>query len=225
MWKIHWESMKRIIELGYEDSVNIRYNSNMSRIDYFGMILFDDLISKFKHWSILASIDGTGEVGEYVRTGLNFNKWYENMEYAKKFVTNRRQLRMDFTMTMMGMVDLEGMMECANSLGVDLLAKRVFGFDPNNIWSPMCLPRKLLNDIVDEFISKNKKKLGKHIYFFTALKDLKEKPTYEEMFPEKHQEGLIKGKKWAEELDKIRGTDIKKILIKDKRILEWWTNI
>ncbi len=225
MWKIHWESMKRIIELGYEDSVNIRYNSNMSRIDYFGMNLFDDLISKFKHWSILASIDGTGEVGEYVRTGLNFNKWYENMEYAKKFVTNKRQLRMDFTMTMMGMVDLEGMMECANSLGVDLLAKRVFGFDPNNIWSPMCLPRKLLNDIVDEFISKNKKKLGKHIYFFTALKDLKEKPTYEEMFPEKYQEGLIKGKKWAEELDKIRGTDIKKILIKDKRILEWWTNI
>ena len=79
-------------------------------------------------------------------------------------------------------------------------------------------------EIISE-IDKNKKRLTRHIYFYTALKDLKEKPTYEEMFPEKHQEGLIKGKKWAEELDKIRGTDIKKILIKDKRILEWWTNI
>ena len=84
MWKIHWASMKRIIELGYQDEVSIRYNSNMSKINYFGLNLFDDLLSKFPYWNILASIDGANDVGEYVRTGLNFKEWFANMKYGRK---------------------------------------------------------------------------------------------------------------------------------------------
>lgn len=225
MWKIHWESMKRIIELGYQDHVSIRYNSNMSRINFFGMNLFDDILSKFSHWNILASIDGAGEVGEYVRTGLKFDEWIKNMEYGRKFVKNRKQLRMDLTMTMPGMVGLQDMLDTAEYLNVDLLAKRVFGFSPDNIWSPMCLPRKLLNDIVDDFIEKNKDKLSKHVYFYSALKDLKEKPTYGETYKDQYSQGLKKGKERVLKLDIIRGTDIEAILSKDKRVLEWWNDI
>jgi len=225
MWKIHWESMKRIMELGFQDEVSIRYNSNMSRINFFGMNLFDDILSKFPHWNILASIDGAGEVGEYVRTGLNFNEWLKNMEYGRKFVKHRKQLRMDLTMTMPGMVGLQELLETAEHLNVDLLAKRVFGFSPDNIWSPMCLPRQLLNSIVDEFIKKNKQKLTKHIYFYSALKDLKEKPTYDETYKDQYWEGLKKGKARVLKLDLIRGTNIEEILKKDQRVLEWWKNI
>ena len=226
MWKIHWESMKRIIELNYHDSVSIRYNSNMSRINFFGMNLFDDLLSKFKHWNILASIDGTGEVGEYVRSGLKWNEWFSNMQYARKFTKSRRDLRMDLTMTMPGMVGLQEMLEAANELDVDLLAKRVFGFDPTNVWSPMCLPRKILDRIVDEFLVKNKKLLTKHIYFINALRDLKQKPTYDQTYSnDEYLAGLKKGKATVERLDRVRGTDIKKILSRDKEILEWWTSI
>ena len=225
MWKIHWESMKRIIELGFQDEVSIRYNSNMSRINFFGMNLFDDILLKFPHWNILASIDGAGEVGEYVRTGLNFNEWLKNMEYGRKFVKHRKQLRMDLTMTMPGMVGLQELLETAEHLNVDLLAKRVFGFSPDNIWSPMCLPRQLLNSIVDEFIKKNKQKLTKHIYFYSALKDLKEKPTYDETYKDQYWEGLKKGKARVLKLDLIRGTNIEEILKKDQRVLEWWKNI
>jgi hypothetical protein len=32
MWKTHWNSMSRIVELGYADQVLARYNSNISRI-------------------------------------------------------------------------------------------------------------------------------------------------------------------------------------------------
>jgi hypothetical protein len=226
MWKIHWESMKRIIDLGYQDSVSIRYNSNMSRINFFGMNLFDDVLSKFKYWNILASIDGAGQVGEYVRTGLQWEVWFKNMQYARKFTKSRRDLRMDLTMTMPGMVGLQGMLDTAEELDVDLLAKRVFGFDPSNLWSPMCLPRKILNRIVDDFLTKNKKLLTKHIYFFSALQDLKQKPTYEETYgKDVYQAGLKNGKETVERLDRVRGTDIKKILVTDKEVLEWWTGI
>jgi len=225
MWKIHWESMKRILELEYQDEVSIRYNSNMSKIKYFGMNLFDDILSKFPYWNILASIDGANEVGEYVRTGLKFNEWLKNMKHARKFVRHRKQLRMDLTITMPGMVGLQEMLDTAEELDVDLLAKRVFGFSADNIWSPMCLPRNLLNDIVDEFVEKNKKRLTKHTYFFSALQDLKKKPTYDQTYKEQYNEGLVKGKRRVLKLDKIRNTDIENILKKDLRILKWWQSI
>ena len=226
MWKIHWESMKRIIELGYQDQVSVRYNSNMSRINFYGMNLFDDILSRYKYWTILASIDGAGAVGEYVRTGLKWNEWFDNMRYARKFAKTRRDLRMDLTMTMPGMVGLEEMLDAAEELDVDLLAKRVFGLDPTNVWSPMCIPRKILNRIVDDFLTKNKRRISKHLYFYSALKDLKEKPTYDETYSKnEYLEGLQKGKETVERLDRIRNTDIKKILSKDKELLEWWTNI
>ena len=225
MWKIHWESMKRIIELGYQDEVSIRYNSNMSKINYFGLNLFDDLLSKFPYWNILASIDGAYDVGEYVRTGLNFKEWFANMKYGRKFVKNRKQLRMDFTITLPGIVGLSEMLDIADELDIDILAKRVFGFKASTLWSPMCLPRNLLDDLVDEFIDKNKKRLTRHIYFYTALKDLKEKPTYDKMFPTEYKEGLKKGKQRIIKLDKIRNTNIENILQRNKRVLEWWKSI
>ena len=225
MWKIHWESMKRIIQLGYQDEVSIRYNSNMSRIDYFGMNLFDDILDKFKYWNILASIDGAGEVGEYVRTGLKWDEWFKNIKHGLQFTRGKaRQLRMDLTMTMPGMFGLEEMLDAGEELGIPILAKRVFGFSADNLWSPMCLPRNILDRIVDEFLHKHKKRMANHTYFYAALRDLKEKPTYQEMFPDWQSE-LKKGKQRVEYLDKIRGTDIKDILKRDNEVLEWWKSI
>ena len=89
----------------------------------------------------------------------------------------------------------------------------------------MCLPRHLLDRLVDEFIERNKKRLSRHTYFYAALKDLKEKPTYQQMFPKEWQEGLKRGKKRVEYLDKIRKTDIKNVLKRDKEVLDWWKNI
>ena len=94
MFKIHWTAMQRVIELGYADQVYARYNSNMSRIDFYGKNLFDDCLKHFRDWQICASIDATGEIGEYIRTGLNYNKWLENIKYAKKFVRHPRQLQL-----------------------------------------------------------------------------------------------------------------------------------
>jgi len=147
------------------------------------------------------------------------------MKYGRKFVKNRKQLRMDFTITLPGIVGLSEMLDIADELDIDILAKRVFGFKASTLWSPMCLPRNLLDDLVDEFIDKNKKRLTRHIYFYTALKDLKEKPTYDKMFPTEYKEGLKKGKQRIIKLDKIRNTNIENILQRNKRVLEWWKSI
>ena len=148
MWKIHWEAMQRVVELGYANEVFARYNSNMSRITYFGKNLFDDVLSKFQDWQINASLDGTGEIGEYIRTGLKYDQWLANMRYARKWIRHPRQLQIDLTVTLPGLFDLENMYELQKDLKIPLLCKKVFSFSPDTYMSPLFLPRRLLNKIV-----------------------------------------------------------------------------
>ena len=227
MWKIHWTAMQRVVELDYADRVYARYNTNFSRIDFYGKNLFDDILSKFNDWQINASIDGTGEIGEYIRTGLKYDEWYSNMQYAKKFVRHPRQLQLDLTVTLPGLFDLENMYKLHKELKVPLLCKKVFSFSPNNLWTPLCLPKDILHEILDDVIEKTtEKKNFLNLAFFEGLQDIKNHKTLEEKYDSKtHKEGLKRGKQRIEYLDKIRGTDIKKILSKNKKVLEWWNDI
>jgi hypothetical protein len=228
MWKIHWEAMQRVVDLGYANEVFARYNSNMSRITYFGKNLFDDVLSKFQDWQINASIDGTGEIGEYIRTGLKYNEWLDNMRYAKKFMRHHRQLQLDLTVTLPGLFDLENMYELQKDLRIPLLCKKVFTFSPDVYMSPLFLPRKLLNKIVMKVKQKyeEEKKNVFNIAFLEGLEDLMNHPTNDERFDnETCEKGWRDGKRQCEMIDRRRGTDIKSILGKDPEILEWWTNI
>ena len=227
MWKIHWEAMQRVIDLGYSDSVYARYNSNMSRITYYGKNLFDDILSKYKNWQINASIDATGEIGEYIRTGLNYHTWLDNMKYARKFVKSPRQLQLDLTVTLPGLLDLENMYKLSKQLKVPLLCKKVFSFSSDVLMSPLALPREILNAVVTEVQDRlDDKPTVFNMAFLDGLQDLKNHPTNEEKYgKDEYTDGLKRGKARLEHLDKIRGTDITKILSKDKRILDWWTSI
>ena len=228
MWKIHWTAMQRVVELGYADSVFARYNSNMSRIDYFGKNLFDDVLSKFQDWQINASIDATGEIGEYIRTGLKYDEWLENMRYARKWMKHPRQLQLDLTVTLPGLFDLENMYELQKDLKIPLLCKKVFTFAPDTYMSPLFLPRRLLNNIVMKVKEKYKdeKKSVFNMAFLEGLNDLMNHLTNDERYDkETCEQGWRDGKGQCEMIDKRRGTDIKKILATDPEVLEWWTSI
>tara|TARA_R110000765_G_scaffold238307_1_gene340999 strand:- start:359 stop:1603 length:1245 start_codon:yes stop_codon:yes gene_type:complete len=228
MWKIHWTAMQRVVELGYADSVFARYNSNMSRIDYFGKNLFDDVLSKFQDWQINASIDATGEIGEYIRTGLKYDEWLENMRYARKWVKHPRQLQLDLTVTLPGLFDLENMYKLQKDLKIPLLCKKVFSFSADTYMSPLFLPRRLLNKIVMKVKEKYKdeKKSVFNMAFLEGLNDLMNHLTNDERYDkETCEQGWRDGKGQCEMIDKRRGTDIKKILATDLEVLEWWTSI
>ena len=93
--------------------------------------------------------------------------------------------------------------------------------------SPLFMPKHLLHPMIDEVQEKlkNEKRNVFNLAFFEGLNDLKSHPTNEERWPATYKKGLKIGKEECERLDKIRGTDIKKILAKNPKVLEWWTNI
>jgi len=222
MYEQHWRYMTRIIELGDGPHVYARYNTNLSRVDYQGRNLYRDVLAHLRDWQICASIDGTGEIGEYIRTGLNYERWLENFKQGLAIARHSRQMRLDFTLTLPGMFEVEKINQLAKELNVDVLAKVIFSFSPDIVMSPLALPRKLLEPWVDDILHSIDKGALRDI-----LVQLKTRPTFEEQWPDTYKESIVRGKQRILKLEQIRDQKVTyaDILSARPEVLTWWMNI
>jgi hypothetical protein len=215
--------MQRIVELGDGKNVYARYNTNLSRINYCGVNLYSDILGQLRDWQICASLDGTGTIGEYIRTGLDYSQWLENFREGVKIAGHRRQMRIDFTLTLPGMFELERITRLAQELEVDILAKVVFSFSPDIIMSPLALPKRILHPWIDEHLASNT--------LSDSLRDiliqLKLRPTFQEQWPDNYRVPLAQGKARVLKLQSIRtaSTDMDTILSARPEIKKWWDQI
>jgi hypothetical protein len=221
MYEQHWRYMKRIIELGDGKNVYARYNTNLSRVEYRGWNLYKDILLGLRDWQICASLDGTGATGEYIRTGLDYRTFLTNFEQGLEYATNRRQMRLDFTLTLPGMTEVVAMQKLADQLGVELLAKVVFSFSPDIVMSPLALPKHILHAWIDELIPDTKGALR------DVLTQLKTRATFEEQWPDTYSAAIAQGKARVLKLEQIRTQSVTMtdILSQRKDVLEWWMQI
>lgn len=221
MYEQHWRYMRRIIELGDGPKIYARYNTNLSRVEYKGINLFSDILDHVRDYQICASLDGTDAIGEYIRTGLNYTQWLENYHQACEHRRYSRQCRIDFTLTLPGMVDIENIVKLAQDTDSEILAKVIFSFTPDIIMSPLALPRNILDLWIDELLPTVNGALK------DVLLQLKQRPTFEEQWPETYRAGLKRGKQRVLMLEQIRtqSITIQEILSARPKILEWWNQI
>jgi hypothetical protein len=228
MYEEHWKYMKRMVDIGHSNDVHARYNSNLSRIKFKGIDLFKDLLINFKSWQMCASIDGTGEIGEYIRTGLDWQQWKENFEYGLKFANhkrNPRQMQIDFTLTTPGLFEVETMFDLSLQYESVIISKVCFAFSPDIMMAPMCLPRHILDRKVDEILANiEHRATWRQQGMIDMLKQLKNRPTFEEQWPNEYKVGFMKGRSRLRSLEKIREqkTTFDEIMNKDKEMSEWW---
>jgi hypothetical protein len=222
MYEQHWRYMRRIIELGDGPRVYARYNTNLSRVHWRGISLFRDVLLHLRDWQICASIDGTGPTGEYIRTGLVWPVFLDNFRQGLEHARHRRQMRMDFTLTLPGLFEVENIQRVADELGVDILAKTVFSFTPDIIMSPLALPRQLLDTTVDSLATKLPPGALQDV-----LLQLKQRPTFQEQWPDSWQAALAKGKRRVLKLESIRGDTytMADILRPNQDIYDWYQAI
>jgi hypothetical protein len=222
MYEQHWRYMKQIVDQGDGSHVYARYNTNLSRINYRGVDLYRDILVHLRDWQICASLDGTGRTGEYIRTGLNYTKWRDNFAMGLDISRHRRQMRIDFTLTLPGLSEVHNIQQLADEFGVDILAKVVFSFTPDIILSPLALPRQLLDNKIDSLVTQLPQGALKDV-----LLQLKSRPTFEEQWPDTYQAGLAKGRARVLQLEKIRGDTytLADILQQDPEIYEWYNSI
>jgi hypothetical protein len=221
MYEQHWRYMKQIVDQGDGDRVYARYNTNLSRVNFKGINLYSDILAHLRDYQICASLDGTGKIGEYIRTGLDYAAWRDNFAQGVRMAKNRRQWRIDFTLTLPGIFEVRNVEALAQEFGVEILAKVVFSFGPDILLSPLALPRDILNRKVNELLPVTTGALR------DVLQQLLNRPTFAEQWPDSYQAGLAKGKRRVLQLESVRGDTytLANILEQDPEILEWYENI
>ena len=128
-----------------------------------------------------------------------------------------REMRLDYTITMPGLLELKNMFDLSRELDTEILTKVMFTFSNDEILSPLALPKELLHTLIDEALA-YMEPLASHKQraLIDVIKNLKNRETF---MPTK------KGKQRQESIDKIRRQDITNILSRDERVLDWWTSI
>lgn len=228
MFQEHWDFMKQIVDQGDGNKVYARYNTNLSQITYKGINLYTDILKYIRDWQICASIDGTGKVGEYIRTGLNYNKFIEHYKQGQAIQKHPRQMRLDFTLTLPGLFEIENIFNLSKTLNTGILAKVTFAFHAEIIMSPLCLPKSILHRYVNnvlDIIKPNCTPLQQPL--IDVLENLLTRKTHEENWPKSYKNGISVGKRKIKEIENIRNDSytLSDILKQDKEMYEWWKTI
>jgi len=226
MFEQHWKYMKRIIELGDGPGLYARYNTNLSRLDYKGVHLLTDILPNIRDWQLCCSIDGTGEIGEYIRTGLDYEQFLSNYKECQAIANNPRQVRLDFTLTLPGLFELKNMFNLSKELNTIILAKVVFSFSPNIMMSPLVLPKDILHGIIHDFLAYAT--LAGYDYrqqpLIDVLINLLTRPTFEEQWPDEYKQGAIEGKGNMQKIESFRpeAITLDEILKRNGEIHDWY---
>ena len=77
--------LERLIKTNLKPT--LLYNTNLTNINFKDKNLVE-LLSHFPSVEIIVSLDGYGEVNDYIRSGSNYNEILENMRYLKEKLPN-----------------------------------------------------------------------------------------------------------------------------------------
>jgi hypothetical protein len=91
----HYEILDKLLEIGKTD-VRIRYSTNFSILTYKGKHIFD-YWKNFPNLELFVSVDGIGNVGEYVRKGFNTKIFENNVKHF--FESNIKYLNYGYIVT------------------------------------------------------------------------------------------------------------------------------
>jgi hypothetical protein len=120
------------------------------------------------------------------------------------------------------MFEVGAIQQLAQQYNVELLSKVIFSFDPSIIMSPLSLPRGLLQPWIEELVDQCTAASMRDV-----LIQLKNRPTFEEQWPNEYQSALARGKARVLKLESIRTapTDMATILSARPDVKKWWDQI
>jgi hypothetical protein len=227
MYDVHWWALEEMLNNNSAKNCYMRYNSNLSRVQ-FGQKNLYDYLPHFKDWLMCASIDGTGKIGEYIRTGLKWDQWLTNFKQGLELPGGKDKMMIDLTITGPGMFSLKELFDLSQELDVRIETKIMFAFHADIMFTCMAWPRPILNKMIDDLLEYMEPKATiKQMTLINTLKSMKSRPTHEEAFPETYKTAALNGKNWLKRLEIIRKDTytIEDIYSENNELLEWWNNI
>ena len=228
MWERHWTIMDQLKDSKRKKEITIRYNTNLSRIDYKKYNLFD-MLEGFKAMNICASIDGAGAIGEYIRTGIKWDDWLDNFKrgiYLNELYGDDGMV-FDVTLTTPGLFGLKDLFDVVTELDVKSYFKFTYGFTPNVLMCPDALPKSIVEPYCNELIEyMESRKTEKTQVYIDSLKNLIERKSFDEQWEgDALKYGMRNGKENLLFLEKIRDQELTFREILNEPGKEWWDGI
>jgi radical SAM protein with 4Fe4S-binding SPASM domain len=85
----HYRLLEKLIAAGRTD-VYLQYDTNLSRLQFKHWDVIE-LWKKFPNLKVSLSLDGVGRKGEYIRDGLDYDKWVENVRRVQREAPHARR--------------------------------------------------------------------------------------------------------------------------------------
>lgn len=224
MYDAHWWALEEMIKNGSAKNCYLRYNSNLSRVEYSGKNLYNYL-PHFKDWLMCASIDGTGEIVEFIRKGIVWEKWLENFKQGLELPGGKDRMLLDLTITGPGMFSLKDLFNLSLELDVKIETKIMFAFHPDIVFSPFAWPRHVLDKFIDDLLSyMEPKATHKQSTLIRTLKEMKTRPTFQEQWPDTWLREFRNGNNYQRKLDSIRNEKLtmEQIYSANEELSAWW---
>ena len=98
----HYLLLEKLIAAG-KTGVHLRYDTNLSHLRFKHWDVFN-LWRQFPNVTVSLSLDGTGEKGEYIRDGLNYGKWIENVRRLQRELPHVVR-RLHFVVSIFNVID------------------------------------------------------------------------------------------------------------------------
>jgi hypothetical protein len=176
-----------------------------------------------------ASIDATGDIGEFIRTGLKWDQWDKNFREGVALPGGKDRMLMDLTLTGPGMFDLKRFFDYALELDVKIETKRMFAFHPDIVFSPMAWPRHILDRIIKDNLDYIvPRATHKQQTLIRELENMLVTPTFQEQWPDQAEEMFFKGRNWQDKIADIRPEQplrIEDIYRADRELYDWWMRL
>lgn len=224
MYDMHWWALEEMVNNGSASNCYLRYNSNLSRVEFNGKNLYDYL-PQFKDWLMCASIDGTGDIVEFIRKGIRWEEWLDNFKQGLALPGGNEKMRFDLTITGPGMFSIQDLFDLSRELDVSVETKIMFAFHPDIVMSPFAWPRPILDRKIDELLAyMEPRATHRQISIVNTLREMKRRPTFAEQWPDTHEQQFKNGKGFQDKLDRIRQEPMRleDIYRSDTELYDWW---
>jgi organic radical activating enzyme len=148
MSPMHWDIMDRLVKCG-NTNVIIWYNTNLT---FPGKTLDRavELLKQFPNVSMGASLDSVGDDAEYIRDGLNYAEFLENLKIMEPLT----YLNISFTATSMGLLSLDKMIQLCLDTDTHFNCTTVkLDFKPDHCLLVNVLKKEVLDKCLDDGIA------------------------------------------------------------------------
>lgn len=141
--RFHWKIMESLVANGRSREICIQYNTNTSYKESVRDRWYK-LLPHFKEVRINCSLDGTGSLGEYIRSGLDYEIFKKNLIDLSIFgMQHNLEIRLDVTITSLGLIDLKNIIDLAIELNTPITCKLMLYDQFNSYLSPYFWPISL----------------------------------------------------------------------------------